>query len=137
MTMGKLIQISEATNLAFHSMALIATSDVMLNTMQIAERMQFSKNHLSKVLQVLVKNGYLHSNRGPKGGFTLNKESSEISLLEIYELFEGKIQKHDCVLNNEVSCPFSSCVFGGLTSAFSKEFENYLSKQTIMDISKK
>ena len=131
--MSKIIYISEAVSLALHSMALIAKSKKMINANEIADFMKFSKNHLSKVLQVLVRYDYLNSIRGPKGGFTLKKNAQEISLLEIYEIFEGKISKQNCVLHNNGVCPYASCVFGGLIGKFSREFELYLKNKTIAD----
>jgi len=128
--MSKIINISEAASLALHSLALIAGSKEMINAFDIAERTGFSKNHLSKVLQVLVKNGYINSTRGPKGGFVMRAEPEDISLLEIYELFEGKLQQPVCSLHNGL-CPFKSCVFGGLTGKFTLEFQTHMGHKTI------
>jgi len=132
--MNKLINISEAASIALHSIVMIARSDKMINANNISDELHFSKNHLSKILQTLVKYGYLNSIRGPKGGFTLKKNSVEICLLEIYEIFEGKINTGHCALHNDVSCPFASCVFGGLTTKFSLEFQEHLKNKTIADI---
>lgn len=132
--MNKIINISEAATLALHSMALIAGSDKMLNAIDIAQRMNFSKNHLSKVLQMLVRRDYLSSIRGPKGGFRLKKQAQDISLLEIYEIFEGRIASQECYLHNKTECPLVLCVFGGLTCRFSQEFENYLKNKKLSDL---
>ncbi len=132
--MNKLMNISEAASIALHSMLIISQSDKMINANIIADNMHFSKNHLSKILQILVKYDYLNSIRGPKGGFTLKKSADAISLLEIYEIFEGKIDTEHCALHNDIVCPFASCIFGGLTTKFSKEFEHYLKNKTIADL---
>lgn len=132
--MSKIINISEAATLALHSMALIAGSERMLNAIDIAQRMNFSKNHLSKVLQMLVRRDYLSSIRGPKGGFRLKKQAQDISLLDIYEIFEGRIASQECYLHNKAECPLALCVFGGLTCRFSQEFENYLKNKKLSDI---
>jgi len=132
--MNKIVNISEAASLAFHSLALIAKSKKLINANEIAKIMEFSKNHLSKVLQVLVKYGYISSVRGPKGGFVLKKKAGEISLLEVYEIFDGKIHVEKCALHNNVECPFNSCVFGDLTNQFSSDFEFFLQNKTIADV---
>ncbi|OQA00742.1 MAG: iron-responsive transcriptional regulator [Bacteroidetes bacterium ADurb.Bin408] len=134
--MSKIINISEAATLALHSMALIAGSEKMLNAIDIAQKMHFSKNHLSKVLQMLVRRDYLSSIRGPKGGFRLKKEAQEITLLEIYEIFEGKISSQECAIHNKTACPLLECVFGGLTCRFSLEFENYLKHKKLSELIK-
>ena len=135
--MSKIVNISEAASLALHSLTLIAQSDKMINANDIAKRMSFSKNHLSKVLQVLVKYNYIHSVRGPKGGFILKKKAEEISLLEIYEIFDGKIPTQKCALHNKIECPFNTCILGNLTGQFSRDFEEYLHNKTIADLIKK
>ena len=108
--MSKLINISEATSIAIHSLALIGYEDKQLNANEIARKTAFSKNHLSKVLQMLVKQGYLRSVRGPRGGFTLSQEPKEITLLEIFEVFEGKVLNDFCYGHYE-NCPFEDCIF--------------------------
>lgn len=132
--MSKIFNISEAASLAMHSLALIAKSDKMINAVEISRIMNFSKNHLSKVLQILARYDYISSIRGPKGGFILKKKAEEISLLEVYEIFEGKILIQKCVLHNNKECPFNSCIYGGLTENFSKEFEQHLKNKTIADL---
>ena len=132
--MSKIVNISEAASLALHSLALIAKSEKMINVIEISKNMNFSKNHLSKILQVLVRNDYLKSIRGPKGGFELKKKAQEITLLEIYEIFEGKIACHTCAMKNNEKCTFNNCIFGYLPGQFSKEFEDYLRNTSIADL---
>lgn len=131
--MAKVVHISEAATLAVHSMVLIAGSAEMLNVNQIADVTHASRNHLAKVMQVLVKNNYLDSVRGPKGGFTLKGDPGNINLLEIYQVIEGVIEEHHCGI--EVGkCPFQACVFGGLADKFSHEFIGYLKNKTLADL---
>ena len=111
--MSKLINISEATSIAIHSIALIGREKRQINANEISRITGFSKNHLSKVLQTLVKQGYLKSIRGPKGGFTLNFAPDKISLLEVYEVFEGKVSVDYCKEHNE-KCPFENCIYGDI-----------------------
>ncbi len=129
---AKIINISEAASLAVHSMAMIANSTEMLNVNQIAERTKASRNHLAKVMQVLVKNNYLNSVRGPHGGFTIKGDPSKISLLEIYELIDGSLQGHYCGIESE-KCPFDTCIFGPLLNQFSAEFLEYLKNKKLSE----
>jgi len=132
--LSKFLNISEAATIAIHSMALIARSKELLNAHEIAEVTGFSKNHISKVLQQLVKYNFLNSTRGPKGGFVLKRNPEEISLMEIYRAIEGDIdQGTGCKMHCE-SCPFNSCIFGGLTEKFSREFSNYLNEKNLATV---
>ena len=134
--MTKVVHISEAASLAVHSMALIATNKEMLNVNHIADLTNSSRNHLAKVMQILVKNDYLTSTRGPKGGFILKKDASTIYLLQLYELMEGPIEKQHCGIFTD-KCPFTSCVFGNLANRFSEDFIEYLKTTSLTDIIRK
>jgi len=131
--MHKLINISEASSIAIHSLALIAKLDKHINATHIAKLTGFSKNHLSKILQILVKQGYLSSNRGPKGGFNLIRDPHEISLLEVYELIEGKSANDFCTEHNPI-CPFMDCIYGDIVEEISIIFHKKFSERTIADI---
>jgi Rrf2 family protein len=134
--MSKVVHISEAASLAVHSMALIASNREMLNVTNIADLTSSSRNHLAKVMQILVKNNYLASTRGPKGGFILKKAASTVTLLELYELMEGEIEKQHCGISTN-KCPFTTCVFGNLANKFSEEFIHYLQTTNLSDLIKR
>lgn len=131
--MSRLVHISEAASLAIHSLALIASSNVKLNAKKIAQILHSSQNHLAKILQVLAKNEYLASNRGPGGGFVMNKNASEVSMLEIYQLIEGTVECHLCGIA-ENTCPFITCIFGGKPDQLTNEFVEYLTITKISDL---
>ena len=131
--MSRIINISEAASIAIHSVVAIAKSKVKLNATELAISTNVSRNHLAKVMQQLTKFGYLTSDRGPKGGFILNKLPNEICLLDLFEMVEGSIEDISCMGNCAV-CPFKDCIFGGLASKFTNEFKNYLKNTKISDL---
>src|SRR3954471_760116 len=51
---------------------------------------------VSKLLKVLLQNGFLVSTRGTKGGYSLARESGEISVAEMIAALEGPIALTDC-----------------------------------------
>ncbi len=128
--MAKLVHFSEAASLALHAMVLIAKSDKHVNVNTLAEQMGASRNHLAKVLQQLVKYNFLRSVRGPSGGFVLNKKPSEITILDIYEAIEGKIDVQECPLDRQI-CPFNKCLMGGLVKDVTLQFKDYFKEQTL------
>jgi len=134
--LSKVFHISEAASIAIHSLAIVAASPDRLNAKQLANLTGSSINHLSKVMQMLVKNGYLKSNRGPTGGFQLNRPANTISLLEVYEFIEGTIECKFCSIP-ESECPFITCVFGNKAEKFSEEFVEYLRNTNISDLTTK
>jgi Rrf2 family protein len=128
--MAKLVQLSEAASLAIHAMVMIAQSENHVNVNYLASEMGASRNHLAKVLQQLVKHNYLKSVRGPSGGFILSKKPSEITILDIYESIEGKIDLPECPLDRQI-CPFNKCLMGGLVKDVTLQFKEYFKEQTL------
>ncbi len=130
--MAKLVHFSEAASLALHAMVLISKSKNHVNVNSIASEMGASKNHLAKVLQQLVKHNFLKSVRGPSGGFILSKSPDKISILEIYEAIEGKIDVPECPLDRQI-CPFNKCLMNGLVTDVTMQFKRYFQEQTLED----
>lgn len=131
--MSKLIHISEAASLAIHSVALIAASNEPLNASQIAKTLTVSRNHMAKVLQVLVHHNYLTSIRGPKGGFMLKRSSEDITLLEILELIEGDAEITYCNVHDS-NCPFHECVYGDIREKVTNDLINFFNNRKISDL---
>lgn len=128
--MSKIVSLSEAASIALHGLILIAKEKEGLNVIHIAERTNTSKHHVAKVMQRLVKAGYLYSQRGPNGGFSLKKKPEEINFLDIYETIEGKIEISTCPMEKNI-CPFDKCIMNNVTNKMTTEFSNYLKEQTI------
>lgn len=57
---------------------------------EIAKRQEMSLNYLEQVLGALRKAGIVKSMKGPKGGYSLDKEPKEITVEEILASVEGK-----------------------------------------------
>ncbi len=128
--MAKIVHLSEAASLAIHAMVLIAQSDSHINVNIIAREMGASRNHLAKVLQQLVKQNYLRSVRGPSGGFVLNVNPASLTLLDIYEAIEGKIDSPECPLDRQI-CPFDKCLMGGMVKSVTDQFKDYFGEQSL------
>jgi len=128
--MAKIVNISEAVSIALHSMVLVAKArSRQMNATIIADITGSSKYHVSKVLQKLVKDGFLSSQRGPLGGFELTRAPEEITLLQVFESIEGKIFISRCPLNK--TCPFGDCIFEDLTMRMTEQFRDYLHEHTL------
>jgi len=128
--MAKIISLSEAASIALHSVILIAKSDKLINVMRIAELTESSKHHVAKVLQRLVKDGFIVSQRGPSGGFVLNRNPNDITLLSIYESIEGRIEIPNCPMEHAI-CPFDKCFLNNITNRMTIDFRKYLEDNTI------
>ncbi len=129
--MSKIFSFSEAASIGLHSMVLIAKSDQIINVSEIADAIGSSKHHIAKILQRLVKQGFINSLRGPTGGFSLRKKPFKISFLDIYEAIEGKISVSKCPLDKD-KCPFDKdCIMNNVTAKMELEFKQYMQTQTL------
>jgi Rrf2 family protein len=112
--MSSLLGISEAASIGWHAMIVLAAKpDDLKSTAEIAEELQVSGAHLSKVLQRLTRAGLVEAVRGPKGGFRLGKPAKDVTVLEIYEVIEGPLQEHKCLLRKPI-CNGKCCIIGDL-----------------------
>jgi len=129
-----IVNLSEASLLALHSMVLLAQDEsAPLTIKQMAEKTTSSEAHLSKVMQRLAKINLVDSIRGPNGGFYLKHPINTITLLDIYEAIEGRLEEGSC-FGKAGQCPFKKCIFGGLIDKIRHEFRQYLASKTLKDL---
>jgi len=134
--MTTLLRVSEAASLAIHTMFLLSLNqDKLISTKEIAQTLLVSENHLAKVLQRLVKNGYIQSIRGPKGGFKLNLSDDSITMLDIYESIDGSILDCNCLLDVQI-CG-GNCLLEGFISEVNDKFRKTLASKKLSDLSNK
>jgi Rrf2 family protein len=127
-----MLKISDAVNLAFHAMMILATDPDArpMSVSWMAQRLRASDNHLAKVMQRLHKVGLVTSKRGPKGGFTIGRPPATVSLLEVYESIEGPISKRECLLS-EPLCDGTCCLLGGLLGTINGQVRTHLANTTL------
>ena len=132
--MSNILKISEAASLGMHAMALLAKDpERLVSTGEIASILEVSEAHLSKVLQRLQRSGYVQSTRGPRGGFSLAKSPSRITLLDIFEALEGPLRPSNCLLHNTV-CHEGGCILGGLLETVNKNVKDHLAGTKLSDL---
>ncbi|MDD2386320.1 MAG: Rrf2 family transcriptional regulator [Bacteroidales bacterium] len=130
----KILALSEANILSFHSIALIAAAEEKgINALKISELTNCSRNHLFKVLESLVKAGLIYSTRGPRGGYFLNKPADTIYLLDVFEALNGKVDENEiCIGRNRNEKSF--IFFEQLCQELTNKFLNYLKNTKIADL---
>jgi Rrf2 family protein len=131
--MAKIVSYSEAASIGMHGMVLVARAGEVINVQKIADSTGSSRHHVAKIMQRLVKEGFLLSNRGPSGGFQLSVDPKEITLLQIYEAIEGQVKVIDCPHEKPI-CPFEKCILGNVVMKMSQIFRDHLSANTLADL---
>ena len=132
--MSKVLRVSDAAALALHAMVFLARNgERKISVPGMADRLDASQAHLSKVLQRLGKAGYVRSARGPTGGFELVRPAEEVTLLEVYEAIEGPLGDVDCLFPSRV-CGSDRCILGSLIGDVNREVREYLSRTRISEV---
>ncbi len=135
--MSHYFHFSEAVSLALHGLEIMARDhEKVFSAKELAARMKASEAHLAKVFQRLVKTELLTSFRGPNGGFVLRRNPRDITISEIFDAIEGKVNTESCPLIHE-TCPFSECIFSGIMYKFQTEFNAFIGSHTLSDFIQK
>lgn len=66
------------------------------NAKEIAEAYHLPHEALAKILQRLVKTGFLISQQGTNGGYTLARNAAQISALEVIQAIDGEVFLTSC-----------------------------------------
>jgi len=133
--MKNILAFSEASNVAIHALAYLATlgPGIPASATQIAKDISVSESHLSKVMQRLVREGMINSSRGAKGGFFFESDPMKITLLEVFETLEGSVQGGACLLGKPI-CTEKHCSLQRVSSKVADLVKEELAGTTLGDI---
>lgn len=125
-----MLKLSEATALALHTMVIIGKQETPISASPMAKQLSASEAHVFKVLQQLVRAGLLRSKRGPHGGYLLARSADEITLMDVYEVFEGPMRCDGCLFGEPI-CERSGCILGNLVGDVRMKVVDYFSSTTL------
>jgi len=131
--MTNILKISEAASLALHAMIILSKNrEEPVSVKFIADELRVSANHLSKVMQRLVKTDLVRSVKGNRGGFKLAHNPEDITFLEIYEAIDGKFRPSGCLLSRK-PCDSGKCIMGDLIKSLNEQVEHYFSEKKLSE----
>ncbi len=112
--------------------------DGVISTKEVAHRQQVSNNYLRQLVMQLSKEKIIGSARGKHGGVYLLKKPQEISLYDLYVLFEGDVQVVECVAE-DFTCEFdlSHCLTRDVWVRLNDHIISFLKGTTLKDILEK
>jgi len=105
------MQITRQADYAVRAVLELASNGKVerLTAEEIARRRAIPLAFLSKTLGRLSESGIVSTQRGVKGGVSLGRPASQISLLEVVEAIDGPISLNECVLDEEVCRWTATC----------------------------
>ncbi len=101
------MKISQASAYALHALMYMArhVTQLPVTSKAMAKAEGIPAGYLAKVLQQLVKAGFIRSVRGRERGYLFAKPPEEISLLDLFQTLDGEPMFDDC--------PLRHCACGG------------------------
>jgi Rrf2 family protein len=91
------MKITREADYALRIVAMLAGKEKQIEARVISEENDIPYRFTLKILRKMVQAGLIKSYRGVNGGYILNKEPSEISLREVIEVIDGKIEINRCL----------------------------------------
>jgi Rrf2 family transcriptional regulator, iron-sulfur cluster assembly transcription factor len=129
--------LTKKSEYALLSLVSIAKSDEPKNVEVLSNELGISKSFLAKILQNLAKHDILNSFKGNNGGFTLKKDCSELTILEITTIAEEKTPSVFECTGSQGTCVSSyngMCTVFPLLANLQNKINGFLGDLTLKDI---
>lgn len=90
----------------YAAMEMAAAAEDQVTAAQVADKYRIPATVLAKVFQQLVRAGLAVGTRGTGGGYQLSRPASELTMLDVIQVFEPPRTPGDCLLaeNGEAAC---------------------------------
>lgn len=98
------ISFQRKTDLALRALVQLGHEDHARSREELAEAIGTTPGFLAQVMTPLIRHGWVHSERGPRGGYRLTTPTERLSLLEVIEAVEGDTVTGRCALRDG-PCP--------------------------------
>ena len=104
---------------------------ILTSSLELEEELGIPRPFLRKILQSLQRHNILESVKGNKGGFAILKNPKKILLLNIVEIFQGKIDFAQCLFKKKVCPDIATCPLRKKIKGIEKLVSSQLNKVTI------
>lgn len=126
---------TRASEYALLALIHICQKDKPQDVETMALELEISRSFLAKILQVLARDGLLHSYKGAKGGFELVKKPEEYTLKEIVDSAEKKqVSVFECSQGVCSSNKGDKCYMLPVLRTLQKKMDEHLQSVTLADI---
>ena len=126
--------ISQTGEYALRAVVCLADADhAAMTAQQIAAVGKVPPGYMAKVLMALSRAGILHSRRGLKGGFTLARPASELTVLEVLEAVDPVQRIRTCPLGIEDHAG-KLCALHQRLDAVAAQVEGAFGSQRILEL---
>lgn len=129
--------ITRASEYAILSLLVLSRADSPRDSETLSRELAIPKSFLAKILQALAKKSILKSFKGVNGGFALNMDPKDITMLDVMSAVEGKSPAvFDCSPSAE-DCPSEKaqiCAIWPFLNKLQGKIDTFLAELTLADI---
>jgi len=101
---------------------------------EIAEVCEIPQSFAYKVLRKLAEAGIVRSGTGCKGGFELARQAREVSLADIVQAMQGRLELSKCVFDADACSRRDHCPMSGQWGKLQEGMVSFLSGTSLHDI---
>jgi Rrf2 family iron-sulfur cluster assembly transcriptional regulator len=102
----------------------------------VAAEADIPAHFLAKILQDLARQGFLKSNKGPRGGFRLNVPAEDLNMLRIVEVVDGPGRYDRCIGGSSECNDRAACGMHDSWRALRSRIIDYLGGTSVADLAK-
>ena len=132
-----MIKLSKMTDYAVVCLGTLARRPgYSMSATELSKETGLALYTVQRLLKLLVsKSDFIRAYRGALGGYILNRNSSNISVVEIIEALDGPITLTSCVNKSESFCEASDiCFLGGKWNKINEIIRKSLHEITLEDL---
>ncbi len=103
------LEVTRKSDLAVRAMRVLAGSSGRVKGPLLSEAVRSTPGFLSQVMNPLVRRGWVTSDPGPAGGYSLAVDLGSVSVLAVIEAIEGPTDSGRCVLADRPCNELGTC----------------------------
>lgn len=107
------LEVTRKSDLAVRALQALAATPTRLKGPALADAVGSTSGFVSQVLTPLVRAGWVRSEPGPSGGYSLVADLDDITVLQVIETIEGPTDSGRCVLADRPCNDGGSCALHG------------------------
>ncbi|WP_428737206.1 RrF2 family transcriptional regulator [Sulfurimonas sp.] len=131
--------ITKASEYAILSLIVLSSAKEPMDSETLSRDLSISKSFLAKILQALAKAEILKSYKGVNGGFSLNKDPKDITMLDVLSCVESKAPAVFECSPSEKNCPSDKagiCSIWPFLNRLQVKIDDFLQDLTLADVLK-
>lgn len=110
----------------------LAEKGSICSSREVADEMSIPRDYLIQLAQLLRNAGIIHARPGKNGGYSLAKDASEISMLDVFNALQNDRPRSECKEAEDASDLLQDIT--AACSAVEREMEEYMSSITLQNM---